>query len=62
MAGLYDQLHNMINHPIKYESYQTNDLRGAAFTYEVGQIKERTDEQTDKLINYMPTHTIVRKA
>ena len=28
----YDQLHNMTKYPTKYESYQTNDLRGVAFT------------------------------
>ena len=28
IAGKYDQLHIMTNYPTKYESYQTNDLRG----------------------------------
>jgi len=28
----YDQLDIMINNPSKYESYQTIDLRGVAFT------------------------------
>ena len=32
IAGKYDQLHIMTNYPTKYESYQTNDLRGVAFT------------------------------
>jgi hypothetical protein len=31
MAGLYDQLHSMANYPTKYESYQTNDIRGVGF-------------------------------
>ena len=29
---------------------------------EVGRMKERTDEQTDKPINYVSTHAIVCKA
>jgi len=42
MAGKYDQLHIMINHPTEYESYETNDRRGDAFTK-----WSRTDEQTN---------------
>ena len=32
IAGKYDQLHILTNYPTKYESYQTNNLRGVAFT------------------------------
>jgi hypothetical protein len=34
MAGEYDQLHIMTNHPTKYESYRINDLREVAFWFE----------------------------
>ena len=43
----YDQLDIMINNPSKYESYQTIDLRGVAFTK--WRRKERqTNEQTNQ--------------
>ena len=45
IEGYYDQLHIMTNHPIKYESYRTNDLRGVALT---------KWSRTDKRENYMP--------
>jgi len=32
MVVQYDHLHIMTNYPTKYESYQTNDLRGVALS------------------------------
>ena len=54
MVG-YDQLHIMTNHPIKYESYRTNDLRGVTFT-KWSQTDEQMTRQTEKL--YAPYYQI----
>jgi hypothetical protein len=54
MVG-YDQLHIMTNHPIKYESYRTNDLRGVTFT-KWSQTDEQMTRQTEKL--YAPYYKI----
>jgi hypothetical protein len=45
------QQHIMTNHPNKYESYRTNNLRDVAFTKWSG-----TDRWTDKPKNYMPPY------
>ena len=37
-------LHIMINHPIKYESYQTNELGGVGFKIEAGGMNEETNQ------------------
>ena len=37
-------LHIMTNHPTKYESYQTNELRGVGFKIEAGVMNEETNQ------------------
>jgi hypothetical protein len=55
MAGQYDQLHIMINHLTKYESFRINDCRGVAFTKCSG-TNGPTNERMFKPKNYMHPH------